>query len=191
MMESLIGRAKDVLFEPRSAFKEVDAEFTKPGELWGKYVLPLALLGPLAGAIGRLVFGRRIGGTSLPETVTISGSVMYFVVALVIALVGIFVLAKIIALLAPGFGGQQNDVQALKVAVYASTPALLAGVFNIHGLFWWLVPLISLYSLLLLYIGLPILMKVPQDRAMGYTAVVIIAAMVIFLMQSVRDYIRY
>jgi hypothetical protein len=27
-------------------------------------------------------------------------------------------------------------------------------------------------------------MKVPKDRAMGYTAVVIIAAVVIFLMQS-------
>jgi hypothetical protein len=33
----------------------------------------------------------------------------------------------------------------------------------------------------LLYIGLPIVMKVPQDRAMGYTAVVIIVWIVVFL----------
>ena len=39
----------------------------------------------------------------------------------------------------------------------------------------------SLYSLLLLYIGLPIVMKVPKDRAMGYTAVVIIVWLVVFL----------
>ena len=42
----------------------------------------------------------------------------------------------------------------------------------------------SAYSLFLLYVGLPILMKVPQDRSMGYTAVVIIAAVVIFLLVS-------
>jgi hypothetical protein len=41
--------------------------------------------------------------------------------------------------------------------------------------------LFSLYSVVLLYVGLPILMKVPKDRAMGYTAVVIIVAIVIFV----------
>jgi Yip1 domain len=190
-MESLIGRAKDVLFEPRATFKEVDSEFTKPGAIWGRYVLPLALIGPLAGAVGRLVFGRRIGGTSLSEAVSINGAVMYFVVALIVTLVGLFVLAQIISLLAPGFGGQKNDVQALKVAAYASTAMLIAGIFNIHGLFWWLTPVLSLYSLVLLYVGLPILMKAPHDRAMGYTAVVIIAAIVIFLLESVKDYIKF
>ena len=39
----------------------------------------------------------------------------------------------------------------------------------------------SLYGLVLLYIGLPIVMKVPKDRAMGYTAVVIIVSIVVFL----------
>jgi len=45
----------------------------------------------------------------------------------------------------------------------------------------------SLYSLVLLYIGLPIIMKVPKDRAMGYTAVVIIVAIVIFLIGLAVD----
>ena len=34
-------------------------------------------------------------------------------------------------------------------------------------------------------------MKVPKDRAMGYTAVIIIAAIVLFLLQSVRDYMTF
>jgi hypothetical protein len=68
---------------------------------------------------------------------------------------------------------------------------LIAGDFNIHGLFYIVTIIISLYSLYLLYVGLPTLMKVPQDRAMGYTAVVMIAAVVIFLLESVRDYIVF
>jgi hypothetical protein len=190
-METTVSRARSILFEPRATFKEVDAEFTKPGALWGKYIIPLAVLGPLTGTIGRLLFGKRLGGQTLSDHVTLTGGILWGVTAFVIAVVAVFILTQIISQLAPGFGGQKNDVQALKVAAYASTPALIAGVFGIHGLFYIVTILISLYSLYLLYVALPILMKVPQDRAMGYTAVVIIGAIVIFLLESVRDYIVF
>jgi len=183
-METTVSRARGVLFEPRATFKEVESEFTKPGALWGRYILPLALIGPLAGAVGRLLFGKRIAGTSLPESVTISGAVIWFGIALVLQLAAVFALTQIISLLAPGFGGQKNDVQALKVAAYSSTPVWLAGVFNIHGRFLILGIIVSFYGLYLLYLGLPTLMKVPKDRAMGYTAVVIIASIVLFLLVS-------
>ena len=39
----------------------------------------------------------------------------------------------------------------------------------------------GLYSLYLLYLGLPVVMKSPKEKAMGYTAVVIIAAIVLFM----------
>ena len=190
-METLTSRARAVLFEPRATFKEIDSEFTKPGTIWGKYVIPLAVIGPLMGALGRLVFGRRMGGATLGDPVTLTGAIIWGVVAFIVAVGAIFILAQIISNLAPGFGGQKNDVQALKVSAYASTPALVAGVFGIHGLFYVVTILISLYSLYLLYIALPILMKVPKDRAMGYTAVIIIAAIVLFLLQSVRDYMTF
>ncbi len=37
-METLTSRVKGILLEPRATWKEIDAEFTKPGEIWGKYV---------------------------------------------------------------------------------------------------------------------------------------------------------
>jgi len=183
-METMVGRVKDILFAPRATFKEVDSEFTKSGVLWGRYILPLATIGPLAGAIGRFVFGKRVGGTSLTESMSLTGAVIWALIALVLALVSVFVLSKIIGVLAPGFGGQRNDVQALKVAAYSSTPAWLAGIFNLHGRFLILSILVPIYMAYLLYLGIPILMKAPQDRAMGFTAVVIIAAAVLFLLTS-------
>ncbi|HUC40260.1 MAG TPA: Yip1 family protein [Gemmatimonadales bacterium] len=184
-MESLVSRGKSVLFEPRTSFKEVDTEFTKPGAIWGKYVIPLAAIGPIAGAVGRFLFGARIAGTSVGgSSFDVTAAAMYAVIAFILAVVAVFALSKIISLLSPQFGGQRNDVQALKVAAYSSTPAWVAGIFSLHGRFLMVQIIVSLYSLYLLYAGLPILMKVPKDRAMGYTAVVIIAAVVIFLMQS-------
>src|SRR5579859_2841219 len=180
-METLASRARSILFEPRATFKEVDTEFTKPGAIWGKYILPLAAIGPIAGALGRLMFGQRI---ALTTPISISDAITWALISYILALVAVFVLTQVISLLAPGFGGQKNTVQALKVAAYASTPMWLAGVFSIYARLIMVGVIVSLYSLYLLYVGLPILMKVPQDRAMGYTAVVIIASVVIFLLVS-------
>ena len=44
-----------------------------------------------------------------------------------------------------------------------------------------LLGILGLYSLYLLFLGLPALMKAPEDKALGYTAVVMICALVLFV----------
>jgi hypothetical protein len=180
-MEALTGRVKGILLEPRTTFKEIDGEFLKPGELWGKYILPLAAIGAIASTIGLLLFGQRIAFTSLTNPVPLSSAISRGVATYVLALLAVFALSRIISLLAPGFGGQRNDVQGLKVAAYASTPHWIGGIFLLLPQLGVVSLIFSLYSLILLYVGLPIVMKVPKDRAMGYTAVVIIVWLVVFL----------
>ncbi len=41
--------------------------------------------------------------------------------------------------------------------------------------------LAGLYGLYLLYLGLPVLMKSPKDKSVGYTVAVIVAAIIIFI----------
>ena len=180
-METMISRVKGIMLEPRVTWKEIDTEFTKSGEVWGKYIIPLAAIGPIAGTIGMLIFGQRIAFTSLTNPVSLTTGISRGVAAYVLGLLSVFVLSRIISLLAPGFGGQRNDVQALKAAAYASTASWLGGIFLLIPALGLVSLIFSLYSLVLLYIGLPIVMKVPQDRAMGYTAVVIIVWIVVFL----------
>ena len=60
-----------------------------------------------------------------------------------------------------------------------STAAWVAGVFAILPVLSVL-GILGLYSLYLLYLGLPILMKSPPDKSVGYTVVVVIAAIIIF-----------
>lgn len=180
-METTISRVKGILLEPRATWKEVDSEFTKPGEVWGKYIIPLALIGPIAGMIGMFIFGRRVPFTSLTNPVPLSTVISTGVAGFVLSLLSVFVVSRIISLLAPGFGGQRNDVQGLKAAAYSSTAHWLGGVFQVLPPLSLVSLIFSLYSLVLLYVGLPIVMKVPKDRAMGYTAVIIIAWIVVFL----------
>ena len=178
MTSSLVVHAKEILVHPREEWRVIDGEQVTPASLFQSYVFPLAAIGPLAATIGMTVFGISIpfvGRYRQPVGSAIASGIVRYV----LSLVGVYVLALIIDALAPTFGGQKSRLQALKLAVYASTAAWLAGVFA-------LVPPLSilgvlgLYSLYLLYTGMPVLMKAPQERATGYTAAVVVCAIVIF-----------
>lgn len=177
----LMDRAKSILLEPNATWKTIDAEFTKPGDLWRGYILPLAALGPVCTAIGMSLFGMRVPLVGATFRVPITTAVTQAVVGYVLALVGVFVITQIINVVAPSFGGQKNDVQALKAAAYSSTATWVAGVFNLIPALAIVGLLVSLYSLYLLYAGLPVVMKTPKDKALGYTVVVIIAVIVVAL----------
>ena len=87
---------------------------------------------------------------------------------------------SIINALAPTFGGQKDSVQALKTAAYAVTAAWVGGVAQLIPWLGWLIMLAgAIYSVYLLYLGLPHTMKAPADKAAGYTAVTIIVAIVL------------
>ena len=102
----------------------------------------------------------------------------------VLSLAAVYILALIIDALAPTFNGQKSQIQALKVAAYSSTASWVAGIFHlIPGL--RLLTILGLYSLYLLYLGLPIVMKASREKAVAYTAVVILAAIVLFMVIGV------
>ena len=92
----------------------------------------------------------------------------------------VYVIALIVDTLAPTFSGQKGMTQALKLAAYAFTAAWVAGFAQIVP---WIGRLFALagglYSIYLFYLGLPVLMKCPPERATGYTAVTVIVAIVL------------
>jgi hypothetical protein len=177
---ALMDRVKNILFQPKQEWSVIDAEPASVGSLYTGYIIPLAAIGPLASIIGWSVFGLRVpfvGSMRIPIGFAVRNAVIVYV----LGLVGVFVLSLIIDALAPTFGGQKNQTQALKVAAYSYTAAWVAGIFNLIPALALLGLLAALYSLYLLYLGLPVLMKAPQEKAVGYTVVVIIVAIVLYL----------
>ena len=148
-------------------------------ELYRTYIVTLAALGPVASIIGMSIVGIRLpfaGSFRIPITTSIASAVVHYI----LTLVGVYILALIIDTLAPTFSAEKGMNQAFKVAAYSCTPSWVAGIFVIIPA---LSPLgiLGLYGLYLLYAGLPILMKSPQEKSLGYTVAVIIAAIVIFI----------
>jgi Yip1-like protein len=176
------NRVTSILLRPGTTWKMIDGEFTKPADLYKKWILPLAAIGPVCSTISMVIFGQRVPFTSLTTRVPIQTVFVRGITGYVLALLSVFILAQIINLLAPTFDSQKNDVQALKAAAYSSTAGWVGGVFALIPALWPVGLLFSLYSLFLLYLGLPVVMKVPNHQAAGYTAVVLIIALVVMLL---------
>jgi hypothetical protein len=176
---TLVERVKRILLSPKTEWPVIDTEPTTPAALYTGYILPLAAIGPIAQLIGFSVFGMRIpfvGTYRVPIGTGIANALLTYA----LTLAGVYVLALIVDALAPTFNGQRDRVQALKVVAYSSTASWLAGIFAlIPGLRF--LQILGLYSLYLLYLGLPVLMKSPREKAVGYTVVVILAAIVVFV----------
>jgi hypothetical protein len=180
---NLIERAKNIILQPKPEWQAVAVEPTPMTELYKSYVCILAAIAPIASLIGLSVIGISIPVVGTVR-VPFGSGLGHAIVSYLLTLVGVFVLAQIIDALAPTFGGEKNQMQAFKVAAYWGTPGWIAGVVLLYPPLSVIVFLATLYGLYLLYLGLPVLMKVPQERALVYTIAVVVCAIIIFLLIS-------
>jgi hypothetical protein len=102
------------------------------------------------------------------------------IVEYTVSLVVVYLLALIIESLAPSFAAHSDRVQALKVAGYSYTASWVAGIAQVlPGLYGLFALAGAIYSVFLLYLGLPSTMKVPPERAGAYTAVAAVLALLL------------
>ncbi|HEX3704065.1 MAG TPA: Yip1 family protein [Vicinamibacterales bacterium] len=174
----IVTRAKNICLTPKTEWSVIAGEQTPTGTLISGYVVPLAAIGAVAGLIGGSIVGITVpfaGTYRVPIMTGLVSACFTFVMAIV----GVFVLSFIISALAPTFNAQKSTDQALKVAVYSYTPAWIAGVLHILPVLGVLGILAAFYGLYLLYLALPRVMKCPEDKAVPYTAVVVVCAIVL------------
>ena len=178
---AIVARSKAILLKPAEEWPIIAAETTSSQEVLLRYVVPLAAIGPICRFLHGQIFGWGAFGFSYHPGLL--GGLAQLVVSYALSLVGIFVLALIADTLAPKFAGQANRANATKLIAYGATAGFVAGIFSlIPGL--GVLGLLGLYSFYLFYIGAAPLMQVPQDKALAYTAVTLLCAVVLMVVVS-------
>ncbi len=175
----LVARAKGILLDPKTEWRTIAGEQTTPTALITGYVAILAAIPAVCGFIGTSIIG--VAGYRTPFIAGVLSAILGYL----ISLAGVFIVAFVIDGLAPLFGGARNLLNAMKLAAYAPTAAWLAGVFMALPVLAIFAAL-GLYSLYLVYLGLPILMRAPHEKALGYflavmVGVIIVWAIILFL----------
>ena len=169
---ALLQRVLDILMRPRETWLQINAEDGNPGRIYLGYLVFLAAIPAVAGFIGYSLVG--VGAFGISVRVPVVQGLVSMVVGYVLSLAMVYVLALIANMLAPRFQAQQDMRSAFKLVAYASTAGMLGGVFSILPSLAMLGLLAALYSVYLLYTGIPVLMKAPQEKAVGYTAALVV-----------------
>jgi len=178
---AIAARAKAILLKPAEEWPRIAAEPTSTNEIFLRYVVPLAAIGPVCRFVRGQIFGWGAFGISFHPGL-LSG-LAEMAVSYVLALVGIFVLTLIADALAPKFAGQSSRVNAMKLVAYGATASFVAGVFSlVPGL--GILVILGLYSFYLFYLGAEPVMRVPRDKALVYTVVTVVCAVVLSVVVS-------
>ena len=173
---NLVERVQAVLLKPRETWPVIESEPGDVASIYRNYLVFLAAVPAVAGFIGMSVIGVGVFGSTW--RVPIVSGLVNLVVGFALTLAMIYVLSLIADALAPSFGGQKNGLNAFKLVAYGATAGLVGGIFNLLPALSMLGLLAGLYSIYLIYLGAPVLMKVPQDKAVAYTAVLIVCGIV-------------
>jgi Yip1 domain len=169
----LVSRVKAILLTPKTEWIVIDGETGDANYLFTNYVAILAAIPAVASFIGYSIAGMGIGR-----------ALILAIFSYVLSCVAWYVAALVTDALAPTFGGVKNMGSALKLSSYSWTAAWVAGIFNLIPGLSLLSFIGVLYSFYLLWLGIPVLMKAPTDRAIPYTAAILVIMLVIMIVIS-------
>jgi uncharacterized membrane protein len=169
----LLDRVKGILLSPKTEWEVIAGEQPNPGQIIVGYVLPLALIPAVATVIGMGVIGMGPFGS-------VSYGIAMGVVSFVTSLIGVYLTALVVDLLAPTFGSEKDFGRSLQLVAYSWTPAWVAGILSIVPALAWLGMIAGLYGIYLMYLGLPPIKKTPQDKQVVYLIVSFVVLMVVY-----------
>jgi hypothetical protein len=164
---NLIERVKNILLKPREEWPKIAAEAATVQSLYVGYIVILAAIGPIAMLVAFSALGLGFGLSTA-------------VFAYIHSLIGVAILALIVDVLAPSFGGVKDYVAAMKLVAYSFTAVWIAQIALLIPVAGILVVLVGLiYGFYLLFLGVPVLKKSTPDKAVPFTIVVVVSAIVL------------
>ena len=180
---AIIDRVKAILMSPGAEWQVIDGESGDIAGIYRHYLVYLAAVPAIASFLGMWLFGFSFGGVSV-KVGFFSGlinAVLYYLLSLVL----MYVIALIVDVLAPTFYGTRNQLAAFKLVAYGSTAALVAGVFYLIPAISFLAVVGAIYSIYLIWVGLPVLMKSPPGKNLPYMLLILVCSVLASWLLSV------
>jgi len=167
--------AIDLVKSPASvmtAYKDADIPINS---LMIHYVAVLAALTFIGTLIGDLITFRFFGYGA-------GYAVGHAILEYILSIVAVFVVGFVVWKLAPNFRTSTTQVRATRLAAYSYTPYFLASILLLIPFVGGILSFLAvLYGLYVLYLGLPIMLGTPQEQALTYTIVSVIAVIVVYV----------
>lgn len=175
---NVIERAKNMIVQPAREWDVISMETPNLSQILTGYVLPLAGAAALAAFIGYAFIGWNMFGVRVSG---INWGIYQALTVLIGAFISVYLTSLIIDALAPSFQSEKNFNRSVQLVAYSFTPAWVGGLLAIIPALSFIGNLFGVYSLYLLYIGLPKLKKTPVDKITSYFIVSLIVCIVVYI----------
>lgn len=178
-MQAILDRILLLFKQPKKEWAIIFHEYTSVKDLMIRYVLPLAGIAAFAVLLGYGWIGTHYGAMHM------NGFGLGIVLAInhFIEDVGSILLGGyLVNALASYHRAEQNMEKSMQLIAYSYTPVFVGSIFNLIPSIAFVGNLISLYGIVLLYLGLTPMTMVPKNKKTTYFILILFAIFIIKLL---------
>lgn len=179
----MIANIFGLIFSPKQRWQSIAdrRQFSLASALI--YILILAILPCASFYYGTTEIGWTVGDGE-PIRLTKASAQKMLVLFYLTMIVSICIIGYMIHWMADTYGAESTVATGIAIAGFAATPLFIAGAVGITPIFW-LSLLISIVAVCdavyLLYLGIPIVFKIPEERGFLFASAVVAVCLVILM----------
>lgn len=170
-MKHLFG----IFFSPRTEWAKIRDENNSVMSYFVKYVAIVGLLPPIAWYFGATEIGWTVGGRVVritPESALPFLILFYFAI-----LIGVAGLGFMVHWMSETYEAETSTFsKGISIAAYTCAPLLICGATGFYPILWLDIILGCVaagYAVYLLYIGVPIVMQIPEERGFLFASAMV------------------
>lgn len=181
----MIQHAFGLLFKPREQWQRVADLPPRSQNILVLYPLVFAVLPAVAWYWGTTHAGWTIGTYSQIICLTTDSAFRVNILFYCVMVAAIAVIGYSIHWMADTYGAASSTIgKGIMIAGLTATPLFVAGLVGFHPLLWLdlLVGVVAVsWAVYLMYLGIPIVMGIPQERGFLFSSAILAIAMVILV----------
>lgn len=175
-MNHLVG----IFISPRSTWESIRDQDDSILMTYVKFVIPIALIPAVAWYFGSVEVGWQLGDRVIRLT---SQSAMHIMLLFYIAmLVGTGALGFMVHWMSETYEANTSTLdKGVRIAAYTLTPLFVVGAIGFYPMLWLDILLgcaAAAYAVYLLYIGVPIVMRIPDERGFLFASAMVAVGLV-------------
>jgi hypothetical protein len=178
----LISRVVNIILKPKTEWVKIHQEQPVMVRSWS-YALTLLLIPTISSILAYGVFGVKIAGLTIKSPFL---GLQQGLMTIVCGILSLYATALFVCVIAPGIDSERKLGRSLQLVVYSMTPFWVAGIFFLVPGLQPVVYVMGIYVIYLLYIGLPVLMRTPENRTLVY---LIVSITVLIIVQIITAFI--
>lgn len=189
----MIGQMFGLFQNPQEAWRKIAGQSDESIKRSLIYFIFLGMLPALGMFIGTTQTGWMVGDEG-PIRITVASAIPLAVLFYIALMGGVVFIGWMVHWMSETYHAESFPIKGVVMMGYAFVPIFLAGILAVYPI-WWIDILLATaafgYAIRLVYLGVPAMMKVPEDRGFLYASAVFMVALVYVVLVLVATIILW